>query len=83
MKSVLQVSVLVALFAVSGCTTTEYITLAPECSPVPSPSLPEIDRGHMWDRLGDDSYRSLERYIDNLWAYADENAAIVQEVCKE
>lgn len=83
MKHAILASVLVALFAVSGCTTTEYITIEPQCSPVPSPSFPEIDRGELWDSLGDEDYRSLERYIDTLWGYADENAAIVAEVCKE
>ncbi len=74
---------LAALFAVSGCTTTEYIHVTPECAPPPQPALPEIDRGELWDALGDDRYRQLERYINTLWAYSDEQAAMLSAICGE
>tara|TARA_Y100000593_G_scaffold45242_1_gene86092 strand:- start:1973 stop:2122 length:150 start_codon:yes stop_codon:yes gene_type:complete len=45
------------------------------------PSLPDIDRGSLWDALGDDEYRRLESYTDGLWGVIDEQAAIISEVC--
>lgn len=82
MKNVLKVSVLLALFVgVSACTSVEYVPTSPQCTPAPPPVLPELDRGEMWDRLGDRDYRRLESYIDRLWAYADENAVIVENLC--
>lgn len=81
MKRALQVSALTAIFAVSGCSTVEYVRVQPECSPPPEPLLPEIDRGEVWDRLGEERYRVLEMYIDTLWGYADEQAAMLDELC--
>ena len=81
LKNVLLISVLMVIFAVSGCTTTETITLQPQCTPPSEPSLPSIDRGAMWDALGDEQYRQIENYINDLWAYADEQAAMLRELC--
>lgn len=81
MKSALLVSALTAIFAVSGCTATRYITVAPKCVPPAEPVLPAIDRGALWDVLGDQQYRVIERYVDDLWAYADEQAAMLQTLC--
>lgn len=72
-----------AIFAVSGCTTTEYIHVTPECTPPPQPVLPEIDRGAMWSALGDTDYRALERYINGLWAFSDEQGAMLEALCDE
>jgi len=80
--SVLKLSGLLALCAaVSACQTTEYVPIEPECSPVVIPSLPDIDRGSLWDALGDDEYRRLESYTDGLWGVIDEQAAIIGEMC--
>ena len=73
---------LLALFAVSGCTNTEYIHVTPECTPPPQPALPEIDRGELWDALGDDRYRELERYINGVWAFSDEQGALLDSLCE-
>ncbi|MCP1316379.1 hypothetical protein [Halomonas sp. 707B3] len=73
---------LLALCAVSGCTTTEYIHVIPECTPPPQPALPEIDRGELWDALGDDRYRELERYINGVWAFSDEQGALLDSLCE-
>lgn len=73
---------LAALFAVSGCTTTEYIHVTPECTPPPQPALPEIDRGELWDALGDERYRQLERYINGVWAFSDEQGAMLDTLCE-
>lgn len=70
-----------SIFAVSGCTTTEYIHVKPECTPPPQPTLPLIDQGALWDSLGDEQYRALERYINGVWAYADEQAAMLDALC--
>ena len=81
--SVLAASALAAIFAVSGCTTTEYIEVRPQCTPPSQPALPAISRGDLWDALGDESYRKLERYVNGLWAYSDEQAALLGELCGE
>lgn len=81
LMSALKVSALVVTFAVSGCATTEYIHVTPECTPPPQPVLPAIDRGVLWDGLGDEHYRQLERYINSLWGYADEQAAMLETIC--
>ncbi|MGP9656511.1 hypothetical protein ACT3S5_00465 [Halomonas sp. AOP31-B1-25] len=77
----LMVSGLLAL-SVASCTTTEYIHVKPECTPPPQPVLPEIDQGELWDALGDERYRQLERYINGVWAYSDEQGAMLDELCK-
>lgn len=79
--SALKSSVLLAAFAVSGCTTTEYIHVAPQCTLPPQPTLPLIDQGELWDALGDERYRALERYINGVWAFADEQTAMLKTIC--
>lgn len=94
--NVLKASALAVLFAVSGCATNEYIHVTPECTPPPQPVLPEIDRGELWDafvdaeryrntdnaeQAGDEHYRELERYINGVWAYSDEQGAMLEEMC--
>lgn len=78
----LKVSVLLAAFAASGCTTTEYVHVSPQCTPPPQPTLPLIDQGELWDSLGDERYRELERYINGVWSFADEQGAMLDELCK-
>lgn len=94
----LAVFALLATLGVSGCTTTtEYVTLQPQCEPVVVPALPLLDRGELWDTFidaerwreaespmvaGDGKYRVLERYILQLWAFADEQAALIKAVCQ-
>lgn len=73
---------LAAIFAVSGCARTEYIEVRPNCTPPSQPALPAISRGELWDSLGDAQYRELERYILGLWSYADEQAALLGELCR-
>lgn len=69
--------------ATSGCTTTtEYVTLQPQCEPVVMPALPVLSRGELWDALGDAQYRELERYINGLWSVIDEQAALIEAVCQ-
>lgn len=70
-----------ALF-VASCTTVEYIHVTPECTPPPQPALPEVDRGKLWDALGDDRYRQLERYINGVWAFSDEQGAMLDSLCE-
>ena len=77
----LKVLALAALSVVSGCTTTEYIHVTPECTPPPQPVLPIIDQGSLWDALGDARYRVIESYINELWAYSDEQAAMIEALC--
>lgn len=77
----LTLSALLAIFAGSGCTTTRSIEIRPQCSPPDEPALPIIERGELWDALGDTDYRTLERYLNGLWAYADEQAAMLDSLC--
>jgi hypothetical protein len=72
---------LIATFAVSGCETTEYIHISPQCTPPPQPTLPLIDQGELWDSLGDERYRELERYLNTLWGMYDESRAMLGELC--
>lgn len=69
--------------AVSACSSVEYIEVTPHCSPVVMPNLPVIDNGELWDVLGDERYREIEKYIDRLWGVVDEQAAIISEVCSQ
>ncbi|MDX5376371.1 MAG: hypothetical protein LPK08_02475 [Halomonas sp.] len=43
--------------------------------------MPSLDKGELWDALGDTRYRELERYINELWAYSDEQAAMLDALC--
>ncbi len=69
--------------SVASCSTVEYIEVKPQCTPPPEPALPVIDKGSMWDALGDTEYRRVERYINGLWQYADEQAAMLGELCAQ
>ncbi|GHC19372.1 hypothetical protein [Aidingimonas halophila] len=82
LTTALMIKSLAAIFVVSGCTTTEYIEVTPECSPPPVPTLPQIDKGNLWDQVGDEDYRKIEAYINGLWAYSDEQAAMLNELCQ-
>ena len=79
--NVLMISGLLALFAVSGCARTEYVEVRPQCTPPSQPALPFIDQGELWDALGDAQYRQLERYINGLWGWADEQGAMLEQLC--
>ncbi len=70
-----------AILGVSACTTVEYVPITPECTPPPSPVLPEISKGDLWQSLGDESYRELEAYLNGLWAAYDEQAAMLDALC--
>ena len=82
MKTALLIAALMAIFAVSGCTTTQYVPVRPDCTPPPAPVLPAIDRGALWDAVGDHQYRVIERYIDGLWAAHDEAMAMLEVLCR-
>jgi len=43
--------------------------------------MPGIDQGELWDSLGDDRYRELERYLNTLWGMYDESRAMLGELC--
>lgn len=77
----MRILLIILLLALSGCTTTEYIEIRPQCTPPAQPALPAISRGDLWDQLGDAQYRKLERYVNGLWGYADEQAALLGELC--
>lgn len=81
--SVLAALGLVVIFAASGCARTEYIEVRPNCTPPTQPALPVIERGDLWDALGDTQYRELERYINGVWSWADEQAALLGELCDD
>jgi hypothetical protein len=72
---------LLTSWALSACSTVEYIEVTPQCTPPSQPALPSIDKGELWDALGDAQYRQLERYILQLWAFADEQTAMLDAIC--
>lgn len=82
-KAALLILGLMVISGVSGCTTTQYVPITPQCAVPPKPVLPSIDRGALWDDIGDERYRVIEQYIDRLWAYSDEQGAIIDQVCDE
>ena len=67
--------------ATSGCTSTEYVEIRPKCTPPSPPALPVISMGETWELLGDARYRELERYILQLWSFADEQSAMLDVIC--
>lgn len=69
------------LLLLSGCATTELVALQPQCEPVVVPALPILEKGELWQALGDSQYRQLERYISGLWSVIDEQAAVIAAVC--
>lgn len=101
---------LAVIFAVSGCSTTEYVQIKNQCTSPSEPVLPMISHEEAWNAyvdaevyqtlqafevdeltdeqhnnallIGDAKYRMLDRYINAVWAYADEQAAILREVCE-
>ena len=77
----LLLSALLALF-VASCAKTEYIHVTPSCTPPPQPALPEIDRGELWGAVGDAEYRRIESYINQLWAFSDEQGAMLDSLCE-
>lgn len=83
MMRVIVTSALVALCAaVSGCASepaVEYVQ--PDCPVIQRPALPVVDQGQLWDAVGDAQYRQIERYINALWGYADEQAAMLEALC--
>lgn len=82
LRNALLVLALLATFAVSGCARTEYVEIRPQCTPPSPPALPLIDMGETWELLGDARYREMERYINGLWAYSDEQAAMLDVLCE-
>lgn len=75
-------ALLVALGVSSGCATkVEYIEVLPHCEPVITPFLPDLDRGLLWDKLGDEHFRQVEEYIGTLWGVIDEQTVIITSVC--
>ena len=81
--SVIAALALTAIFAVSGCARTEYVEIRPQCTPPAQPVLPVIDRGELWSALGDEQYRQLERYINEVWQWADEQSALLDVLCAD
>lgn len=78
--AVLTTTALLAI-SVASCTTVQHAEIRARCTPPPSPALPPIDRGELWDAVGDAEYRRVEAYINRLWAYADEQAAMLDALC--
>lgn len=81
MMTVLRTSALPVIFAVSGCASTEYVPVTPVCTPPSEPVLPELSKGGLWDTVDDAKYRQIERYINTLWGYADEQSAMLEALC--
>ncbi|WP_252108978.1 MULTISPECIES: hypothetical protein [unclassified Halomonas] len=72
-----------AIFAVSGCSTVEYVPVTPQCTVPPHPVMPLVDMGEVWDSAGDGLFRDIETYVNNLWALVDEQNAIIEAICSK
>src|SRR5690554_6750356 len=72
-----------ALCAGSGCSACEYVEVTPQRTPPRQPALPVIDAAALWDALGDAEYRQHGRYVNGLWGYADEQAALLSVLCAD
>lgn len=69
------------LLVTSGCATTEYVEVRPECTVPPQPALPQID-GSELQSLSDDTYWKLERREKRLTDWTMEMRAMLRELCK-
>lgn len=78
--SALLASGLVVIFLAS-CTTVEYVPTQTGCTPPEWPLLPTVDRGELWDAIGDEKYRVIERYINTLYGHAKDQAVMLREIC--
>ena len=81
MNGMLTAGLLAIFVATSGCASTEYVEIRPKCTPPSPPALPVISMGETWELLGDARYRELERYILQLWSFADEQSAMLDVIC--
>lgn len=79
MLGIKRLGLLVIFAAISACSTVKE--QAPVCSPVVVPVLPALDKGAMWDKLGDEHYREVETYINTLWEVIDKQRVITNSVC--
>ncbi len=77
----MRILIIIAALSLSACSTVEYVPITPECTPPPTPVLPIVDRGALWDALGDERYRELEAYINAVWAHSDEQGAMLDALC--
>lgn len=70
------------LLVIAGCTTvrTEYVTA--KCEIPVFPSLPTVDGGRLYDRIGADDYYTLMLREKRLTDWALEMEATLIELCR-
>lgn len=65
---------------VAGCAPRiEYVR--PSCEPAPLPNV-DIDRGEMYDAVGEQWFWKIDGAFDRLIDWGLENEAILEEVCE-
>ena len=67
---------------IAGCSTGQTISVQPKCYVPVLPSLPTIDGGELFDRIGPDDYYTLSLREKRLTDWALEMEAMLLELCK-
>ena len=76
-------SVLLAISAISACSSTPeltYVTI--QCRVPERPILPAIDAGELWDAIGQERYDALMTRERRIVDWALELEAVLTEVCR-
>lgn len=73
-------AIALTLLATTGCATTEYVEVRPECTVPPQPTLPQI-KGEELAGLPDGVYWRLEDREKRLTDWALEMRAALRELC--
>ena len=75
-------SVLLLSLGIVACTSVQTNNVQPKCYVPVLPSLPAIDGGELFDRIGPDDYYTLSLREKRLTDWALEMEAMLVELCK-
>lgn len=77
-------SVLLVALVVTGCAVNEKLVYVSYSCTVPDePTLPFIDGGELWDRVGEEMYNSLSLREESIVGWAKEMEATLQYICNK
>lgn len=73
--------------AIGGCSSTPHperiVYIQPECSVPVLNTLPEIDAGELWDKVGNDMYWKLMDRERVIVDWSMEMKAVLEVICKK